>query len=107
GVLAWTAVKMMTGEPLVKEWLAQRPLVAWAAYIAVIGGVLSSGFMANHAKIRARVASRLVEVKVKPVPASAGMGIANGDKAMVKVLIPVDGSANSQRAVQHVVNRFI
>src|SRR5258706_487989 len=59
GVLAWTAVKMMTGEPLVKEWVAQHPLAAWAAYIAVIGGVLSSGFMANHAQVRARVASRL------------------------------------------------
>ena len=105
GVLAWTAVKMMTGEPLVKEWVAQHPLVAWAAYIAVIGAVLSGGFMVNHGKARARVASRLVEVM--PVPASAGAGIAKGGKAMVKVLIPVDGSANSQRAVQHVVNRFI
>jgi len=107
GVLAWTAVKMMASEPLVEAWIAQHPPVAWVAYTAVIGGVLSSGFMANHGKARARVASHLVEITVTPVPATAGTGITNGGNAMVKVLIPVDGSANSLKAVQHVVNRFI
>jgi len=106
GVLGWTAVKMMTGEPLVREWAAQHPLAVWAAYIAVIGGVLSSGFMVNHGRARARVASHLVELTATPARASTVTGITKGGKAMVKVLIPVDGSANSLKAVQHVVSRY-
>jgi len=106
GVLGWTAVKMMTGEPLVREWAAQHPLAVWAAYIAVIGGVLSSGFMVNHGRARARVASRLVELTATPARASTVTGITKGGKAMVKVLIPVDDSANSLKAVQHVVSRY-
>jgi len=39
----------------VKEVLAQYPALVWTAYIAVIGGVLAGGLLANHGKTRARV----------------------------------------------------
>jgi YjbE family integral membrane protein len=39
-VLAWTAAKMIVGEPLVEEELAARPGFVTAIYVAVIGGVL-------------------------------------------------------------------
>ena len=48
GVLAWTAVKMMAAEPLLREVLAGYPAVPWIAYIAVIGAVLSAGYLANR-----------------------------------------------------------
>lgn len=56
GVLAWTSVKMMTGEPLVKPFLEQYPFVPWLGYVTVIGGVLSAGYLANRARGRARLA---------------------------------------------------
>ena len=39
-VLAWTAAKMIVGEPLVEEELAARPGFVTTIYVAVIGGVL-------------------------------------------------------------------
>jgi YjbE family integral membrane protein len=111
GVLAWTAVKMMTGEPILKEAAARYPVAVWAAYITVIGGVLTAGFMANRGKARTRVAAHLVDVSATPaaVPASMGKSTGNnkGGIEMVKILIPVDGSANALKAVQYAVNRFM
>lgn len=54
GVLAWTAVKMMTSEPLVKPWLAEYPAVVWAGYVVVIGGVLLAGYLANQTGVKRR-----------------------------------------------------
>jgi YjbE family integral membrane protein len=48
GVLAWTAVGMMTGEPLVKEWLAGKPALLVLAHVAVIGGVLGGAWLRNR-----------------------------------------------------------
>jgi YjbE family integral membrane protein len=47
-VLAWTAVKMMTGEPLVKEALAGRPLVTALAYAVIVVGVPGAGWLRNR-----------------------------------------------------------
>jgi YjbE family integral membrane protein len=48
GVLAWTAVKMMTGEPLVKEALAGRPLITVFLYAAIVGGVPAVSWLRNR-----------------------------------------------------------
>lgn len=69
GVLAWTAVKMMSGEPLLADVLAQYPALTWIAYIAVIGGVLVTGFLVNHREVRKRVAAHVI--RVYPIPAAA------------------------------------
>jgi len=87
----------MTGEPLVKEALAQYPALVWAAYIAVIGGVLAGGLLANHGKARARVAKHLVDVAITPVAAAAKAGITKGEADMLKILVPVNGSATRSR----------
>ena len=111
GVLAWTAVKMRAGEPMLGEAVARYPAAVWATYVAVIGGVLTAGFMANRGKVRSRVAAHLVDVSVTPVAVPAGLGasagINNGGNQMVKILIPVDGSPNALKAVQYAVNRFM
>jgi len=107
GVLAWTAVKMITGEPMVSAWAAQNAALVWIIYIGVIGGVLGSGFLINHGSTRARVASHLVDFSLAPAKAGASAGIQNGGAHMFKVLIPVDGSPNALKAVQHVAQDCI
>ena len=47
-VLAWTAAKMIVGEPMVAEELATRPGLLTALYVAVIGGVLSLAWAQNR-----------------------------------------------------------
>jgi YjbE family integral membrane protein len=107
GVLAWTAVKMVTSEPLLQAHLAAIPGLTAIAYIAVIGGVLTAGFLANYASVRARVAQHVVDLLPTPEAAVAAPGIIRGGVAMTKVLLPADGSANSVRAARHVINRFM
>lgn len=94
-VLAWTAVKMITNESLVKDFFAAYPGLAGLLYIVIIGGVLAGGFWANHAPARRRVAGHVVEPGV-PVQVAAGV---------TRVLLPVDASANSLQAVEHVIAR--
>ena len=48
GVLAWTAAGMILNEPLVKEWLAGKPIVSVATYAVVIGGVLGAAWLRNR-----------------------------------------------------------
>lgn len=43
-VLAWTAAKMMLGEPLVKPYFEDRGELAWAAHGLVVAGVLGLGY---------------------------------------------------------------
>lgn len=51
-VLAWTAAKMVTGEPLVKEYLVGHSAMTWGIYVATIGGVLGLGYARNLRKSR-------------------------------------------------------
>jgi YjbE family integral membrane protein len=104
GVLAWTAVKMMAGEPLLQEHVAENPGLVSLAYFAVIGGVLAGGLFANRRKLRERIAAHVVEHAAAGTnttrPAAAGL-------EPVKILVPVDGTSNSLAALQHVVNRYL
>lgn len=108
-VLAWTAAKMMLGEPLVKGFFEAQPVLAGLVYVVVIGGVLGAGFWANQSKKTARVAGHVVDLAAPAVAAApvAENTITQGGAIMMKVLLPVDGSANSLNAVRHVVNRFL
>jgi YjbE family integral membrane protein len=47
-VLAWTAAKMITEEPFVREALVGRPLAISAAYVALIGGILLLAWLRNR-----------------------------------------------------------
>ncbi len=106
GVLLWTGVKMMLGEPLVKEYTETLGALSILIYVAVIGGVLFAGFWVNHAATRSRVAQHLVDAVVTPVAEPAPMTAARSGPANPhRVLIPIDGSGNALQAVNHVVNR--
>lgn len=106
GVLAWTSVKMMTSEPLAAEFLATAPLVTPLLYVLVVGGVLFAGFVRNHRSLESRIASRVKRFRSAAAAASAVSNVHSGDPAMVKVLVPVDGSRNAQQAVRHVIAEF-
>jgi YjbE family integral membrane protein len=108
GVLAWTAAKMMMGEPFLKGYFEQHALMSGLVQLTVIGGVLAAGFWFNHGKVRSRVLQHVVDLATMPAisPESAGTTVTGG-KAMMKVLIPVDDSPNALQAVRHAVNRVI
>jgi YjbE family integral membrane protein len=58
GVLVWTGVKMMTGEPLVKSYFDSLGRGVWALYIAGVAGVLYAGFYANKSRSRNALAAQ-------------------------------------------------
>ncbi len=62
GVLAWTAVKMMISEPLIKDYFIQNQMLTILAYVVVIGGILGGGFWSNYSKKRTRVAGHVVDL---------------------------------------------
>jgi nucleotide-binding universal stress UspA family protein len=111
GVLVWTAVKMITGEPLLKPWQQQAPMLAMLAYGA-IPLVLWAGFVKNHRRLESRIHARLADfVRQLPQRASAPSPHAapaetEGDPRMLKVLVPVDGSANALHAVRHAIAEY-
>ncbi len=112
GVLVWTAVKMMTSEPLIKPWFQSTPLLAALAYLA-IPLVLWAGFLKNHRQLESRIHARLAEFKSQLPPGASSVPDpvralvhAEGDDAMLKVLVPVDGSSNALHAVRHAIAEY-
>ena len=50
-VLAWTAVKMITAEPLVEEYFEERRGLVNALYVLVVGGTLGFAWLRNRRAI--------------------------------------------------------
>ena len=48
GILAWTAAKMIVGEPLVTAWLDPSLASQWIIMAAAVAGVLGSGWLKNR-----------------------------------------------------------
>lgn len=106
GVLAWTAVKMVTSEPMLKDSLDTYKLTVPLLYAVTVFGVLWVGFVKNHRRLETRISAKLKSIAR---PDDAGPLITSsseGGQPMLKVLIPVDSSSNSQKAVRHVINQF-
>jgi YjbE family integral membrane protein len=110
GVLAWTAVKMMISEPLVKDALSGAVALPLLLYLAVIVGVLWAGFVRNHRRLESRIHQRLAWFAQQKVEAARqqpdSTSLAKGN-AMRNVLIPVGDSPNSRYAAQRAVNEAI
>jgi YjbE family integral membrane protein len=114
GVLVWTAVKMIVAEPLLKPWVQDAPLAAALLFLAV-PMVLWAGFVKNHRKLESRIHARLAEFRTRH-PRGAGLAPSihqrsvstshQGEKAVLKVLIPIDASANALRALKHAVAEY-
>ena len=112
GVLVWTGVKMVLGEPVLKPWLAALPPAGSLLYLA-IPIVLWAGFARNHRRLESRIHHRLVSFRSQlPQTAAPAEAAAvspppsQGDSGMLKVLIPVDGSSNSLSAVRHAIEEY-
>jgi YjbE family integral membrane protein len=101
-ILAWTAATMISHEPLLKEFIAANPWMSALLHIAIIGGVLGGGYMANVGEARANVSRHVVHMEGTRDERWAAM---KGGTDMHRVLIPVDATGNSLKAVEHVVNR--
>lgn len=90
GVLAATAAKMVSGEPLIRDVLAAHAAVPALLNILLVGGVLAAGLVSSHRRRETRVLAR-----VAPAFGSAQ-----------RVLIPVDGTRNALHAVRLVAQRL-
>ena len=106
GVLAWTAAKMMSSEPLLKPFYADYKLVVPLMFMVIVAGVLWAGFVKNHRRIESRITARLAKFKQPPGAQQDDPQPAKGESAMQRILVPVDGSPNSQLAVRHVIDQF-
>lgn len=53
GVLAWTAVKMITGEPVVREYLDGQVAITVVLYVVTILGVVGLGYVQNRRHVHA------------------------------------------------------
>lgn len=107
GVLAWTAVKMMTSEPLLDDFFAVNDAIVPLTYFVVVFGVLWSGFVKNHHRLESRISARLAKFAQQRQAAMPAIDPNQGEKAMQKILVPVDGSPNSLYAVRHLINEFM
>ena len=106
-VLAWTAVKMITGEPMLEKWIESYPVAKALLYLTVIPGVLWAGFVVNHRKLESRIHARLAQFARERLNGQTAVAPTEGGDTMVRVLIPVDGSRNAQQAVRHVVKDYM
>ncbi len=100
GVLAWTAGKMITSEPISQSWLASHgSALEYVVQAGVVVGVLSAGFIGSRKALEKVIAPSIV-------PQDGGsdhvaQSLNQKGSAMNKILIPVDGSYNSDLAVKH------
>jgi YjbE family integral membrane protein len=112
GVLAWTAAKMMTSEPIVQEWqVLSNPVVEYAVHALVILGVLGVGFIKSRLALEEVIAPAVVvpdasEILPQQQSQQSLQSQSLGGNAMNKVLIPVDGSSNALLALKHAVKIY-
>ena len=106
GVLALTAAKMISAEPILKEFLSAHEFVTPALYVAIIFGVLWTGFAQNHRRLDSRISSRLADFERQHRTLAAGTRQLKGGSAMLKILVPIDDSGNSRFAVQHITREY-
>ena len=106
GVLAWTAVKMMTAEPWLAEFFAAHRLVAPLLFLVIVPGVLWLGFARNHRKLESRISARLARFPQRAPASHPAVSSSPGESPMLKILVPVDDSRNARHAVRHVIAEF-
>lgn len=107
-VLAWTAAKMMLGEPFLQEFLQGNKLIAPVLYVVVIGGILWGGLRGGHRRTEASIEAKLAaNEQAAAVLVNEGAVTEKGGNTMKRILLPVDGSVNAINAVEHVAGRFV
>ncbi len=105
GILAWTAVKMVASEPLLAGIVEANAAAVPLASFAVVGGVLSAGFMANYRPVRRRIAAHVVDPGGPGAACGAHDAAQAGRGAPARPLVPLDGSQNGLDALGLVLGR--
>ncbi len=106
GVLAWTGVKMVLAEPMLKPHLPTSSVLIIALYVAVVAAILLAGMLRNQSR-RMRSALRSHAQVRREFRRSFHPSVSSsGGVAMEKVLIPVDGSNNALAAVREVAEEY-
>ena len=123
-VLLWTAARMMVHEPVLQPWFAEHGWGLWLPYFS-IPLVLCAGFWRDRRALQLRIEARLAQFGM-PRPGDGGDGAASldagdlvgrpqparaaasteGALAMLKILVPIDGSMNALRAVRHAIDEY-
>jgi len=98
GLLGWVAGEMAISDPAVKMWIdAQMPFLHYLApALGAIGVVVVGKWLAARAEAKQAEAEQLSAPVVHAAPVAAAHGLKN-------VLLAVDGSDDSQKAVQQVI----
>ena len=107
GVLAWTAVKMVTGEPMLADAFAAYGPTIPLLYAVTIFGVLWSGFVGNHHRLESRISARVTSLARRRETLAAAAHSPTGGQVMMKILVPVDGSSSSLHAIRHVAREYL
>jgi YjbE family integral membrane protein len=108
GVLAWTAVKMMLGEPFVKNNFADtEPYLVALVYLVMIVGVLLVGFIHNHRRLESRITARLAMFSAIAETASQDSNPEERTNDMKTVLLPIGDSRNAQFAARRVIQEYL
>jgi YjbE family integral membrane protein len=104
GVLAFTAVKMMLGEPFVKNVMEGHWYAEAILYLGVTGGVLYAGLVHNHRHLESRIHARIAHLKALNAEAAAADPSRNEEGyAMKTLLVPVGSSRNMRFAIERVI----
>jgi YjbE family integral membrane protein len=100
-VLAWTAVKMMLGEPMVKEYVESFKEFVWVAHVLVIGGVIGIGYFLNS---KTKRSNDMVSLAINE-PAAAEVALTGHSERQAAatggILLPVNAQPESRIAAQH------
>lgn len=107
GVLAFTAAKMMTSEPMVRQFLEPHAALVPLVYAVTVIGTLWAGLAENHRRLEVRIQERQAHLRSRDGAAGDAESSPRGvDTTMEKVLLPVDGSHNTLHAARHVLQAF-
>ncbi len=104
-VLAWTAAKMITSEPLLDDVLAGRVWLTGLIYAAVMAGVLGGGYRAIRRSVTPPEMPAHTSGFIPAQPTKTFQPIATKEGCnMTRILVPVDVSSNAVNAVRHAAN---
>jgi len=107
GVLALTAAKMISAEPFLKDPLSAYALTVPALYAVIVVGVLWAGFVKNHRMLESKISARLAGFAQQRGSRAAISYDVKGGNAMLKILVPIEGSRSSRFAVPHVIREYM
>lgn len=107
-VLAWTAVKMMLGEPMIKPYVEPLQSYSWIVYVAVIGAVIAIGRHLNSTSERKHT-MHAITLDAAPVsaPAEAITGPGNRSERQVNILLPVNAQPESRIAAESLAKSLV